>query len=510
MATKSTSAMFRRSVYWAIAVVGTVVLISVFDASSRISTASQPESAETKIPASQAATATDALDTRRPQFKQAGVCARCHVISVLEWGISGHVAAETNCQSCHGPSRPHVANERNEIKPDRLPRGAQSIKRLCFECHEAGCPNTLKVDRCHECHHVHALLNPDKPPATKDDRLEELLARWDRFGRQLADGEQHVKRHDWKAAQAAFRAALELIPGNHPARTRLEMCNRRLNPGLPGFEIVGEQFDSKTGLPKRVRVAGSDIVMLLVPPGEFDMGSDELADSGPLHTVRVEAFYLGQFEVTQAEWAAVMGKNPSVHQGQDFADHRKMPVENVSWDDCQEFLRRLNAEVPGAGFRLPSEAEWEYVVRGFASDPSLSSKDPVSDSELSGRAWFRANSTRQPKPQGPFLQIEAYSPRPVGTRRASALGFHDLLGNVNEWCSSLFRPYLYDRTDGRESVSETGMRVVRGGGFADSAASLNPALRHAERPHRRLRWNGLRLARSVPASSQKESASKQQ
>ena len=71
-------------------------------------------------------------------------------------------------------------------------------------------------------------------------------------------------------------------------------------------------------------------------------------------------------------------------------------------------------------------------------------------------------------------------------------------GNIAEWCSSLFQPYLYDADDGRESVSSRGMRVVRGGGFADSATSLDPARRHSERPHRRFRWNGLRLARDVP------------
>lgn len=83
-------------------------------------------------------------------------------------------------------------------------------------------------------------------------------------------------------------------------------------------------------------------------------------------------------------------------------------------------------------------------------------------------------------------------------------------GNVSEWCSRLFRPYLYDATDGRESLTDKGLRVLRGGGFAAAAASLDPALRHAERAHRRLRWNGLRLARSVPRLKQTRAADKEE
>lgn len=492
---KKLTSGFCKDVYRAGAAVAVAVLVGALAVRWKIGTAAEPPTSEPQAQPSQPAAKAGAADAARAEFTQAGVCARCHVVSVLEWSISGHVAAKTNCQSCHGSSRGHVANERNEVKPDRLPRGAQIAKQLCSECHEAGCPSTQRVGSCQECHHVHALVNPAKPPVDRSSRLEELLVRWDKFGKHFDDGERQVKRQDWQAAQQAFRAALELIPGNQSARRRLEMCTRRLNPSLPGFEIVGEAFDPQTGLPKHVRVVGPNIEMLLVPSGEFDMGSDKLTDAGPVHTVRVEAFYLGQFEVTQAEWATLMGDNPSIHQGEGFPDHERMPVENVSWNDCQEFLRRLNAEVPGGGFRLPSEAEWEYAAAASQRQPP---KTLDADADLSRCAWYRANSMRKAKPEGRYFPIEAYAPRPVGTRQPNARGFYDLQGNVNEWCSSLFRPYLYDRNDGRESASAPGMRVVRGGGFADSASSLDPALRHAERPHRRLRWNGLRLARSVP------------
>ncbi len=426
-----------------------------------------------------------------PEFKQAGVCARCHVISVLEWGVSGHLDTEADCQKCHGPSREHVANERNEVKVDRFPHGAEIAKKTCLTCHEDGCPDTLELKSCQKCHHVHALINPSKPPSVKDDRLTKLLARWEPFRKTMAKGDRHVDRHEWKAAHEAFGAALELIPGNHRARMRLEMCSRRLNPGLPGFTIVGDRYDAETGLPREVTVAGLEMPMLLAPPGEFDMGSDDLAASRPVHTVRVGAFYLGRYEVTQAEWHSVMGANPSAHQGTGFPNAEQMPVERVSWNDCQEFLRRVNTRIAGGRFRLPTEAEWEYACRAGCSQPV--------EQGLAERAWFLANSLRQPKPDGPFLQVDAYAPRPVGTRQSNAWGFSDMQGNVSEWCSSLRRPYLYRAGDGRESLTQAGLRVLRGGGFADPAAVLDPALRHAERPHRRLRFNGLRLARSIPS-----------
>ena len=430
------------------------------------------------------------------EFKQAGVCARCHVISVLEWGISAHVEAEADCRKCHGPSRGHVDNERNEIKPDRLPRGEAIAKKLCADCHETGCPETLQVQTCKKCHHVHALINPSQPPTARDDRLEELLSRWQHFESRMADAEGHVKQQDFQAAQAEFREALKLIPGNHRAQLKLKMCTRRLNPQLPGFLVVGKEFDAETGLPRQVRVADLDVSMMLVAPGEFDMGSDRLTDSRPVHTVRVDAFYLGRYEVTQGQWQTIMGENPSAHQGDGFPDARRMPVERVSWNDCQEFLRRLNARIAGSQFRLPTEAEWEYACRAGGEEP----QGGADSSEIVGRrAWYRANSARVANPDKLFLQIDAYSPRPVGMRQPNVWSFYDMQGNIAEWCSSLLRPYLYDTADGRESVSAKGMRVLRGGGFADGAMSLDPALRHAERPHRRLRWNGLRLARDVPS-----------
>ncbi|MCC6858686.1 MAG: SUMF1/EgtB/PvdO family nonheme iron enzyme [Bryobacterales bacterium] len=372
----------------------------------------------------------------RTELQQAGVCARCHVVSVLEWGISGHRKTATDCVACHGESRGHVINERNEVKPDRIPRGT-AVAGLCITCHQGGCPKTKAKASCGDCHHFHALVNPKQPPSQVQDAPP-------------------------------------------PPKPAARKPARRVPQGL---EAAGGEFDATTGLPKAVTVANVGMAMLLAPGGEFDIGDERWENTRPVHTVRVEPFYLGKFEVTQAEWKRVMGQNPSAQPGD------ALPVERVSWQDCQAFLAKLNEQVPGGGFRLPTEAEWEYACRA--------GRAPVEGEALARVAWYRGNSMVAEKAGGEFQQTEAWAPRAVGTREANPWGFHDMQGNVWEWCSSLFRPYVYKAEDGRESPGAAGMRVMRGGGYADAADSLHPAFRHAERPDRRLRWNGLRVARSV-------------
>jgi formylglycine-generating enzyme required for sulfatase activity len=160
-----------------------------------------------------------------------------------------------------------------------------------------------------------------------------------------------------------------------------------------------------------------------------------LANTQPVHTVSVSPFYLATLEVTKDLWSSVMG-GPVLAAGE-----ATKPVGNVSWNDAQEFLRRVNAADPTVHLRLPTEAEWEYAAR------------------------------RPERLQG-------------------------LLGGVWEWCSSLYRPYPYEAADGRESSSEEGLRVLRGGA-TEPASWITPTTRHGERPGRRLPYNGLRLARSV-------------
>src|SRR5206468_1697095 len=123
-------------------------------------------------------------------------------------------------------------------------------------------------------------------------------------------------------------------------------------------------------------------------------------------------------------------------QGDRFQDTAHMPVEQVSWNDCQAFLERLNASIPGGGFRLPTEAEWEYACRTGANSTSAIPQ------ELDGVAWYQDNSRLDQKLVEPSFSADDYAPHPVGNKRPNRLGFHDMLGNVWEWCADLYHPYL--------------------------------------------------------------------
>jgi formylglycine-generating enzyme required for sulfatase activity len=420
-------------------------------------------------------------------LKQAGVCSRCHVVSVLEWQISAHVAAGTNCQSCHGPSAAHVANERNEVSPDRIPRGT-AADGLCSTCHTQGCPSTMQTANCLDCHNQHSLTKTQQIQTFEGDRsthpIHQEVARLAEFRETTTRAEDLVQKQEWGAAKGVFEEALRQRPGDPKTMERIAFCERRLNPRMSGLEIVGTEFDPVSGLPLEVTVTGAEIAMRLAPRGEFDIGTEDFTESQPVHTVAIEPFYLGKFEVTQAEWEALMGSNPSEHKGDGG-----LPVERVSWHDAQTFVAKLNQQTPGAGFRLPTEAEWEYAARAGGG--------LFKEFELARYAWYRENSG-SPNPNQDFRDIDTFSTHPVGGKEPNGWGFHDMHGNVWEWTSSLLKPYFYDPTDGRESATAEGHRVLRGGGYADMADLLHPALRHPERPTRRYRWNGLRLARDVP------------
>ncbi|MFN7939451.1 MAG: SUMF1/EgtB/PvdO family nonheme iron enzyme [Bryobacteraceae bacterium] len=405
-------------------------------------------------------------------LQQAGVCSRCHVAQVLEWSASKHTAAGIACRNCHGPSQGHVTNERNQVKPDRLPQN-QAIAPFCASCHNAGCPKTGQKTNCQSCHHVHALSNPNDQRMRPAESPEAKT--FAEYRRLMEQAESHVTRGQWPQARDGFQSALKLRPNDARAAARLKMAVRRLKPAIPGFTAIGNEFDQASGLPLRVRVDGFDMEMRLMPAADFDMGSERIPKAQPVHSVRIEPFYIAVTELTQKQWSAISAENPSILKGD------TLPVHNVSWDDTQQAIAKLNAKIAGAGFRLPTEAEWEYAAHG--------------DTPSAATAWFRDNSATTA--QGAFRESNAYAPRPAGAKQPNARGLYDLAGNVAEWCSSLYQPYPYDARDGREASPGPGLRVIRGGAYLDGLDALDPAARHADRPNRRIPWNGLRLARTV-------------
>jgi len=194
-----------------------------------------------------------------------------------------------------------------------------------------------------------------------------------------------------------------------------------------------------------------------IPAGEFDMGSEESDDEKPVHTVKIKnPFYLGTYPVTQAEWKAVMGDRPSHFKGDD------LPVEKVSWDKVQEFIKKLNEKEGTDKYRLPSEAEWEYACRaGTTTRYSFGDLE----SELGKYAWYDDNSDGET--------------HPVGQKNPNPWGLYDMHGNVWEWVQYMWQ-YDYDGapTDGSARESGDGAaRVIRGGGGNFSAGYCRSASR---------------------------------
>ncbi len=206
-----------------------------------------------------------------------------------------------------------------------------------------------------------------------------------------------------------------------------------------------------------------------IEPGEFLMGSESGgSDEKPVHRVRISRpFEMGKFEVTQAQWEAVMGNNPSNFKGAD------RPVETVSWNDVQEFLKRLNARQDGYRYRLPTEAEWEYAARAGSREDRYGELDSI--------GWYQGNSGGQT--------------HPVGQKQPNAWGLYDMLGDVWEWCQDWYASYAAGEAIDPQGPPSGQQRVLRGGSWGDDARSLRAPFRDSNGPVGRYVIIGFRCVR---------------
>lgn len=228
-------------------------------------------------------------------------------------------------------------------------------------------------------------------------------------------------------------------------------------------------------------VKGVAFSMCYVVGGTFKMGataeqgSDVGDDEKPAHKVTVSNFYIGQTEVTQALWKAVMGKKPSKFKGEN------LPVEQVTWNDCQTFIEKLNF-MTGRTFRLPTEAEWEFAARGGNNSKDYKYSGSHYQDDV---AWHSDNGNGKT--------------HMVGTKLANELGIYDMSGNVSEWCSDWYGSDYYDGSgdskDPRGVTSGTS-RVVRGGSWGGSIEGCRVAYRYNSMPDTKNNALGLRLALS--------------
>ena len=230
-----------------------------------------------------------------------------------------------------------------------------------------------------------------------------------------------------------------------------------------GFNASFSQAGVNGAQVETFNVNGVIFEMVKVDGGSFMMGSSEWSDTPPVHKESVSTFYIGKTEVTQQLWNAVMGSNPSIFRGEN------LPVENVSWFDCQEFVERLS-RMTGRIFRLPTEAEWEYSARG--GNKSRGYKYSGSD-ELDRVAWHWENSGSRT--------------HPVAQKLDNELGIFDMSGNVWEWCADNW-------SSSYNQPHNSSDRDVRGGSWRGGAADCRVAYRGTH-PSRRGGFHvGLRLA----------------
>ena len=266
-----------------------------------------------------------------------------------------------------------------------------------------------------------------------------------------------------------------LVPDQKSRRVFIGAASVGLVIAAVGTYVTVPEVGEWLGLNKPREITTSiGMTLVRIPAGEFQMGSNSSIQpvQSPVHRVRIsEPFYLGKYEVTQAQWKAVMGTNPSA-----FSDNPNQPVENVSWEDVQEFIKRLNEQEGWDVCRLPTDAQWEYAARAGTTMEWY-------ESDVDAIAWYVKNSEGQT--------------HEVGQKRPNAWGLYDMLGNVWEWCYDGMREYTADMVVDPMGLTVAGTpRVIRGGCWQQSEEGVRAAIRNPVAPNDRAHAIGFRCASS--------------
>lgn len=279
--------------------------------------------------------------------------------------------------------------------------------------------------------------------------------------------------------------------GGDKRRPTRKCVTSRPKRSVPKRAQAGRKEEAAEKRPVGVVKNGIGMEFVYVPAGSFLMGSPSSeigweTDERPLHQVTIrEGFYMGRYEVTQAQWRAVMRRNPS-----SFRNCRRCPVDSVSWSDAQRFIRRLNARGDGFTYRLPTEAEWEYACRAGTTTPFAFG---------SSLSWAQANFDGTFPYGGAAKGAHRMKTMPVGSFRPNAWGVYDMHGNVWEWCED-WHHYNYDGApaDGRAWLSGglQKFRVLRGGSWKDRAYYLRSGERGGDASGSRV-YYGFRVV-AVP------------
>lgn len=285
---------------------------------------------------------------------------------------------------------------------------------------------------------------------------------------------------------ASFSESLVTFTPDVRAFTVLYLSKKTYSKSLNYIACIGYQLalNPTTGAVTGGSGWGSDrisrplpgMTFVTIPGGSFIMGSnDGERFEKPVHEVTVKSFYMMTTEVTQAMWEEVMGNNPSWFKGDNF------PVENVSWNDCKEFIKKLNRRDPGKNYRLPSEAEWEYACR---AGTTTKYHNGDSESDLDRIGWHKDNSGRKTNP--------------VGQKKPNAWSLYDMHGNVWEWCEDNLH-YNYNGAPWEGSAwfsGDSSARALRGGSWSSRPNDCRSATRGWDALGGHYNCYGFRLARS--------------
>ncbi len=268
-------------------------------------------------------------------------------------------------------------------------------------------------------------------------------------------------------------------------------CSSVMDENFDELKMAANSFIERmlnyNTIPGMFTVNGVSFQMVSIDGGTFTMGVDSAAvemglanvDELPAHEVTLSPYSIGQTEVTQELWQAVMGSNPS-----SFTGDPQRPVEQVSWDDCQEFITRLNV-LTGKNFRLPTEAEWEFAARGGSKSHGTTY---AGSENLEDVAWYYTNS------YAVGSESPDYGTHVVGSKFGNELGIYDMTGNVYEWCADWYGNYTEEaQTD--PAGPESGLRrVTRGGGWFSTSPESRVPFRNYEAPGTPNYSLGFRLA----------------
>lgn len=281
-----------------------------------------------------------------------------------------------------------------------------------------------------------------------------------------------------KDGYATDRKTISISEGQTASITGTLASNAVASSNTSGYSSSSSSMASGSNAISIPVKDGISIDMVKVEAGTFMMGAtsemkDPYSDEKPVHQVTLtNDYYMGKYEVTQALWQAVMGSNPSNFKGDN------LPVETVNWNDCQEFISKLNS-LTGRKFRLPTEAEWEYAARGGKKSRGYQYSG---SRKISDVAWYEGNSRSKT--------------HPVGRKQANELGIYDMSGNVWEWCSDWYGSYSSSSQTNPMGSDSGAKRVRRGGSWCYIARICRSSYRYGDAPDCRGLDLGLRLALS--------------